>query len=887
MGNERLVAGDLPAAFEYFKASAADAPIPIPDELFNDALSKFAANLYFRGGRDEGVMIARMIEPKADTNAAQLLIIAGFFMSVENGTDAKRLAEKALVLEPNSATAYQTLGLANRIDFKLDDSAAAFARALEIEPDSLTARRGLAEMKRSLGRSDEAVTLYREILAKDGTNIPAQTGLILALFEAGKRPDAETELARSLEANPGNVVLLAGTAYWYAAHEENDKAIDYAQKAIAADPRFIWSHIALARGQLNKKDPIAAEKTLLAARMYGNFPTLEYELASARVASGFYREAAEELAKSFSISNGVIHTNLGGRVPRESKDFTDIVSYERRASIFAPTAADSPENATKLTALLELRSELDSANPRPDIVANAADNFVKGDDKMKVHRQIFAATQMLEKRVALPKVIELSRAATANIDAGLDVQNPSIAVMAGELYESRAIAAVQGRYISVPDVPRLTLGTILRGQIEELSGWAAFQMDDPAAAVVRLKRAISVLPADSAWWRSSTWRLGAALERTGSDAEALDMYIKSYRSNGGPNAISYGVIENLYKKIKGNTDGLGDKIGPKPTALVPTQTVAKITEPTAEAKIEPAPVPAPTTDDSIKPTPKIDLPPGVPVRIEPVSTPEIKADPTPDTTVKDVPRNPEIPSSVPVATPETVKAETTSKPVAIPATLPTADETKAAATPDAMPKATLETSPEVQKTPEEKPASTSPANTSKELFPTVVITIPPPGAAKTTAVEPDTKSDPEPTRIAEKPIAEPKLTPSDTPTPAPTQTPETKPGENTVASDSRPRIVETKPELKPCKLTASEESIAIQTGGSDLAVIVGLEDDGDLTGLTAVSSSPQDVAVRRETIAGVNARALFVVRSVSTKVGMYQVTFELPCGKKEIFVKVR
>jgi len=244
-------------------------------------------------------------------------------------------------------------------------------------------------MKRSLGSPDEAVALYREILDKDAANLPAHTGLILALFDTGKRSDAETELAKSLEANPGNVILLAGTAYWYAAHNAGDKAVEFAQKSIAVDPRFIWAHIALARGLTAQKKPIEAEKVLLAARAYGNFPTLEYEIASARLAAGFYRDAAEELAKSFSVHDGVVHTNLGGRISADSKNFTELIGAERRASIFEPTAADDPENAERLGALLELKQELDSATPNANTASRAADAFARGDDKMKVHRQIF------------------------------------------------------------------------------------------------------------------------------------------------------------------------------------------------------------------------------------------------------------------------------------------------------------------------------------------------------------------------------------------------------------------------------------------------------------------------------------------------------------------
>src|SRR6185295_18538348 len=110
-----------------------------------------------------------------------------------------------------------------------------------------------------------------------------------------------------------------------------------------------------------------------------------------------------------------VHTDLGGRVPGESKYFTELVGFERRASIFAPTAADNPENAAQLKALLEFKQELGSPAPKPEIAINAADDFIRGDDKMKVHRQIFAASELLEKKVALPKVLEIAKAASPNL----------------------------------------------------------------------------------------------------------------------------------------------------------------------------------------------------------------------------------------------------------------------------------------------------------------------------------------------------------------------------------------------------------------------------------------------------------------------------------------
>ena len=843
LGNEKLAAGDPEAAIKFIKAALKDAPKPIPDQLFDDMLSKFPPNLYFRGLRDEGFEIARILERKAEASASQLLNIANFYLSIENGSEARRVTENAIKIEPNSSSAYQTLGLANRLDFKLEESAAAYTKALELEPDSLQARRGLAEMKRSLGKAEEAIALYREIIAKDDANVPARTGLILALFDADKRADAEDEITKSLEANPGNVVLLAGAAYWYAAHNEGALAVASAQKAIKGDPRFIWSHIALARGLLIQNRPSDAERALLAARQYGNFPTLEYEIASARLAAGLYREAAEELSKSFTIKDGMVHANLGGRVPYDAKNFTDLIGFERKASLFTPTAAGSADGAAELRALLEFEQELRSPEPRSDIATNAIDEFLRSEDKMKVYRQLFAASELLEKKVALPKVLEITKAAPADLEVGLDIPEPSTAVMASELYENRAIAAASGRYINVPNVPRPTLSAVLRGRIEEITGWASFQMGDAAQAVVHLKRAVGVLPVDSAWWRSSTWRLGTALTVGGNDAEALEAYIKSYKSSGA-DAIRYNTIAALYKRVKGNTLGLEERVGADPSAPAPAETLAQ--------KIEPTPDTA-----------------AVPIKTESVP---------PDT----------IPQALPA-----VQSSVAPTPNAI---------ASVESTPEASPKPTLSSTRDALKTPEKDltviPSEKRPETTPKELFPPVVIIIPAAETSKT-AVKTEATPIPSPTAVENKPSDESRPLPATSPTQSPLPTPEVKPAEPTPTavttadkkSDDTAAVVEPTPqptaEVKPCTLIVDIENITLKNNEGVLAVVVRREGDQELDELKAVSTSPQDVSVRREVIEDLKTQALFVMRSVSTKTGIYHVTFELPCGKKEVMVKVQ
>lgn len=834
---EKLQAGDAAAAAALFTSAAEHAPQPVAEKLWSEHLSAAAPNLFFRGARSEAMTVAGILEKKAEANAAQLLDIAAFHLSIENGADAKRIAQAAIKLDANSAAAYQTLGLANRMEFDLEGSAEAFAKALELDPESVTARRGLAEMKRSLGKADEAAALYRELLAKDEANAPARTGLILSLFDSGARAEAEAELAKVVEAGGGSVILLAGAAYWYAVHNEGARAVDLAQKAIAAEPRFIWGHIALARGQLAQGRPVDAEKTLLLAQRYGNFPTLDYELASARMAAGLYRDAADDLARSFTVADGVVKANLGGRVPRESRYFTELVGFERRASIFAPTAADDPATAAQMRALLEFHQQLAAAEPNAEALGRAADEFIRGDDRMRVHRELFAASQLLEKKVMLDKAVEITRAAPKDLEAGLDVPEAATAVLASELYESRRIASARGDYVNVPAVPRSMLSSVLRGRIEEITGWALFQKNDVEQAAIHLRRAVSVLPADSSYWRSSMWRLGTALAAAGNDAGALEAYVRSYKA-GAPDPIKYSAVAGAYRRVNGNTNGLEAIVGPDPSAAT-AQAAA-----TPEAPPTPEPSPAAVTADAT-PTPPRVVPMATPVvqEVQAEATPEASPTPTPEAeaaTPSPSPTPEASPTPTPEAGPETPAAVAT--PVATLEVPPTDD----AATP----------TPEASPSPAEMPPTPtpSPSPAANGLFPPVVITIPAPAAAKAS------------------------------PTPAAG-------AQNDAVADARPRVVDDKPkpavEIRPCTITVSDESLTLRTGGGDLAVIVGRSDNNELDGLTAASTSPGDVAVRRQPIDGVRTRALFVVSPVGEKPGVFQVRFEMPCGRREIVVRIQ
>jgi tetratricopeptide (TPR) repeat protein len=714
IADQRLAAGDNEAGIQLFREAVDQSPSPMSENFFVRVILQFPTNLFSRGQQAAAIEIAQRIEPKVYGSPKFMLGLATFYLGIERPEEAKKLAGAAIALDASIAQAYQTLGLANRLNFSIDEAEKAYLKALELDPESVVSKRSLAEMKRAAGKSDEAVALYRELTAKDPADILSENGLILALFESGNTDEAESALAKSLETTPNNLFLLVGAAYWFAANNNGERAIQFAEQAVKLEPRYAWGRIALARGLMLQNKPFEAEKVLLLARQTGSFPTLDYELATVRLKAGLYEEAARELKRRFAVKDGYVQTYIAGRALREAETFTELLSLERRASIFMPASAELKEEAEMLKQLLSFRQAVETAESSEEDLVKSVDAFVAGDDKMKTHRQLYAANALLESRRQMPKVFELATAAIKGVDSSLEVSNVSAAVMADQLVESRSLAIARDEVIRIPDVPRQTLSTILRGRIEELAGSSLFEQGKVNEAIVRLKRAVSILPEKSAWWRSSHWKLGMAYRSLDNDKDALDSMVKSY-SSGPQDRIRRSIVEGVYIKVNGNLEGIERAIGPNPF-----EAIAAATTPTPEASPSPTPTESETKPvEDTSPTP-------TPTPVEGETKPVIEASPSPSPT----------------------PAESETKPVSesspTPTPTPAADETK----------------PVTETTPTPTPAPTPVTESNfvpKPLFDPIVITVPKTDVSKTSEKQPTEESVATAAKNDADPLSRPRL----------------------------------------------------------------------------------------------------------------------------------
>jgi hypothetical protein len=157
-----------------------------------------------------------------------------------------------------------------------------------------------------------------------------------------------------------------------------------------------------------------------------------------------------------------------------------------------------------------------------------------------------------------------------------------------------------------------------------------------------------------------------------------------------------------------------------------------------------------------------------------------------------------------------------------------------------------------------------------DLFPPVVITIPQPE-----------------TRKLQTPTPTPEVSPDADPEPSPAPA-----SERTLIAENRPRFADTRPvpaaaQVKACKMTFNSEAVDLQPDGDEFAVIVARDDAAELGEISAVSSSPRDVSVKRQPLPGTKTQALFILRPLSERTGVFQITFEMACAKRDLTVRVR
>ncbi|HXT63243.1 MAG TPA: TPM domain-containing protein, partial [Pyrinomonadaceae bacterium] len=194
LGDQKLAAGDIDGGLDEFSSALAEVPSDMSDRLFTEVIARIPMNLFIRGQRGPAMQAAHQVEGLAKLNPVRLLAVTQFYLAIEDGTEANRLAELTVQNAADMAAAHQALGAARHIALRLDEAEAEYAKAVSLDPKLMAAKLAWADLQRASGKSEPALAAYREVSQADPKNNSARAGVILSLLELGRKDEAEQEL---------------------------------------------------------------------------------------------------------------------------------------------------------------------------------------------------------------------------------------------------------------------------------------------------------------------------------------------------------------------------------------------------------------------------------------------------------------------------------------------------------------------------------------------------------------------------------------------------------------------------------------------------------------------------------------------------------------------
>lgn len=642
LGETQLGQKNVDAAVQSFKQAIAAFPKTIDEKFFTEVAVSIPLAVSVRGYRTEAILLARQLEARFGKEPKHLAAVGEFYLSLEAPGEALRALHAASKLAPDDARLYRALGAAYRLNLNLEDAAAQYQSAIKADPKDPRAYFELANLQRAQGRYEVAVNLYNHQLSIEPQHAASLKGSALALLAQGKEDKAAELLTQAARITNTNLqqdnFLQTQLAFVYLARGNTAKARQAADAALAVEPRYSWSQIVAAEVELAEGKYFEAERHILTAMRYADFPTLHFMLGKIYLSVDDFEGALEQLGKAFTYKNGKYQTRLGGVMDTQADSLAQLLAPERKASLFQaePITSDTEfriiENLARFEEALK-RGKKSSPGTVSSLVLNQAATklaaaevektsieFAEAEASRKAFRWLYAAERLLQTSQAPETALKFS-------DQALEL--------------SEIATAAEGSVRDLPNVDRNTRLQIFRARALTLRGRSLLRLGRKAEAVATLESAIDAY-GTTAERKRAQWQLAVAKESLGKNDEALNLYIAAYEppeKNSVGADLNRTIIESVYRKQYGSLAGLEERIGKaRENSLLAKATPVAVT-----------PTPAPTS-----------------------AAPEVSA---PATTTPEMPVTTNTEAAKPVENPP---ATTTEKPAAeiVPAVAPTLPEAR-------------------------------------------------------------------------------------------------------------------------------------------------------------------------------------------------------------------
>ena len=219
--------------------------------LVGVALSSFLA---FQGKFTDGVELCDKYAKMYPQDERFPVLAAEFLLVLDEPDRSRASLDRALVLNPDSSSAYTVLGRYQYLEGRGRESESAYRRAVALHPGNADAQSELGRLLMEKGSYEEAILSMDAAIARDprGSSYRSRRGMLMNWIR--EIAHAERDFTAAMELNPVDYQSLDGLGYLALQEGRQDDAIMYFEKASTLEPGYAEPHIFQAIAHYQKEE---------------------------------------------------------------------------------------------------------------------------------------------------------------------------------------------------------------------------------------------------------------------------------------------------------------------------------------------------------------------------------------------------------------------------------------------------------------------------------------------------------------------------------------------------------------------------------------------------------------------------------------------------------
>ena len=254
--------------------------------------------------------------------------------------------QKALLINPDYAEAYNNMGVALRDLGKIDEAKKIFNKAILIKPDYVEAYNNLGNAYKDQHKTEDAIKAYKKAISIKPDYAEAYNNLGNSLNDLERFDEAVEFINKSILLKPNYVLAYNNLGIVLAAQGKLDEALDAFKKAISLDPDYADAYNNLGNvlnGKNRFQDAIDAFKKAIS--LNPDYADAYNNLGNVLNDKGRFQDAIDAFKKAISLNPNYAnaYNNIGNLFKDQGKLQEAIDAFEK-ALLIMPDYAEAHNN---------------------------------------------------------------------------------------------------------------------------------------------------------------------------------------------------------------------------------------------------------------------------------------------------------------------------------------------------------------------------------------------------------------------------------------------------------------------------------------------------------------------------------------------------------------